>query len=160
MTDPADRLAVGVRNVVVRLAYSLRSAATRDGVTPTRLTALGILERRGPMRPGDLAARLNITAASMSRLTEALELGKWVERAPDPDDKRACLLSLSAHGKTALETLRRENAEELAARIRDLPAADREALSAALPALVRLTERLFDQHAREGEPSSASSLPE
>lgn len=159
MTDPADRLAVGVRNVVVRLAYSLRSPATRDGVTPTRLTALGILERRGPMRPGDLAARLNVTAASMSRLTEALELGEWVERAPDPDDRRACLLSLSSHGKGALDTLRRENAEELAAQIRDLSDADREAVERALPVLAGLTERLFDLHAREGEPSSASSLP-
>ena len=151
MTDPAIELAVGVRNVVVRLAYSLRSVATRDGVTPTRLTAMGILDRKGPMRPGDLAARLNITAASMSRLTEALEQGRWVEREPDPDDKRACLLSLSSHGRSALDTLRRENAEELAAYIRDMPDADREAVSVALPALARLTEHLFDRHAREGE---------
>jgi len=154
MTDPAIELAVGVRNVVVRLAYSLRSAAARDGVTPTRLTAMGILDRKGPMRPGDLAARLNITAASMSRLTEALEQGRWVERAPDPDDKRACLLSLSSHGRSALETLRRENAEELAAYIRDMPDADREAVDRALPVLARLTEHLFDRHAREGDPTA------
>ena len=153
MTDPTLELAAGVRNVVVRLAYSLRSVAARDGVTPTRLTALGILERYGPLRPSDVAARLNITAASMSRLADALEQGRWVERDPDPDDRRACLLSLSAHGKSALETLRRENAEELAARIRDMSEADREAIRAALPVLARLTEQLFDEHA--GEASSA-----
>jgi len=152
MTDPTLELAAGVRNVVVRLAYSLRSVAARDGVTPTRLTALGILERYGPLRPSDVAARLNITAASMSRLADALEQGRWVERDPDPDDRRACLLSLSAHGKSALETLRRENAEELAARIRDMSEADREAIRAALPVLARLTEQLFDEHA--GEASS------
>jgi len=152
MTDPTLELAAGVRNVVVRLAYSLRSVAARDGVTPTRLTALGILERYGPLRPSDVAARLNITAASMSRLADALEQGRWVERDPDPDDRRACLLSLSAHGKSALETLRRENAEELAARIRDMSEADREAIRAALPVLARLAEQLFDEHA--GEASS------
>lgn len=146
-SDPAVELAVGVRNAVTRLSYSLRSAATRDGVTPTRLTAMGILERRGPMRPGDLAARLNITAASMSRLTEALEQGDWVERAPDPADRRACLLSLSAHGRTALDSLREENAQELSALIRDLSKEDREAVQRALPVLVRVTERLFDKHA-------------
>jgi DNA-binding MarR family transcriptional regulator len=154
-TDPAIELAVGVRNVVARLSYSLRSVATRDGVTPTRLTAMGILERRGPMRPGDLAARLNITAASMSRLTEALEQGEWVDRAADPDDRRACLLSLSDHGRTALESLREENAQELAAQIRELSESDREAVQRALPVLARLTERLFDKHARDGSPATA-----
>lgn len=154
-SDPVVELAVGVRNAVTRLSYSLRSAATRDGVTPTRLTAMGILERRGPMRPGDLAARLNITAASMSRLTEALEQGDWVERAPDPADRRACLLSLSPHGRTALDSLREENAQELAALIRDLSQADRTAVERALPVLTRLTERLFDQHARETDPPTA-----
>ena len=149
MTDPTLELAAGVRNVVVRLAYSLRSVAARDGVTPTRLTAMGLLERHGPLRPGDLAARLNITAASMSRLAEALEQGRWVERGPDPDDRRACLLSLSAHGKAALETLRRENAEELAARIRDMSDADRDAIRDALPVLARLTEQLFDEQASQ-----------
>jgi DNA-binding MarR family transcriptional regulator len=155
MTDPAIELAVGVRNVVVRLAYSLRSPAARDGVTPTRLTAMGILERHGSLRPSDLAARLNITAASMSRLTEALEHGRWVKRTPDPDDKRACLLSLSSHGRAALETLRRENAEELAAYFQEMPDADREAVGRALPVLARLTEHLVDRHARQDDSPAA-----
>lgn len=155
-TDPTLELAAGVRNVVVRLAYSLRSVAARDGVTPTRLTAMGLLERHGPLRPGDLAARLNITAASMSRLAEALEQGRWVERGPDPDDRRACLLSLSAHGRAALETLRRENAEELAARIRDMSDADRDAIRGALPMLARLTEQLFDERASQDSSATAN----
>lgn len=144
-TDPAIELAVRLRNVIVRLGYSLQSPAARDGVTPTRLTAMGILEKSGPLRPGDLAARLSITAASMSRLTEALEQGRWVTRAPDPDDRRACLLSLSDHGRSALATLRRENAEELADYIRNMPDADGEALRNALPVLAGLTEHLLDR---------------
>ena len=149
MTDPVVELAADLRNVVVRLAYSLRAAAARDGVTPTRLSAMGLLERHGPMRPGDLAARLNITAASMSRLTEALEEGGWLQRAPDPDDKRACLLSLSGHGQAALESLRRRNAEELAASLNDLTESDRKAVARALPVLAQVTEHVFDQRARE-----------
>jgi DNA-binding MarR family transcriptional regulator len=159
MSDQAIELAADLRNVVVRLAYSLRSVAAREGVTPTRLTAMGILARYGPMRPGDLAARLNITAASMSRLTEALEQGRWVERAPDPDDRRACRLSLSGHGRSALERLRRENAEELAAYIGDLSEADRRVLGSALPVLARLTDRVFDEHSRESTPDAEGDRP-
>ena len=50
----------------------LRAPVAQHGVTPTRLTALATLEKHGPMRPGELADRMSISAASMSRLTEVL----------------------------------------------------------------------------------------
>jgi DNA-binding MarR family transcriptional regulator len=127
---------------VARLNHSLREPVARRGVTPTRLTAMATLEKRGPTRAGDLAERLSITAASMSRLAEALEEGGWVDRQPDPEDRRAQLLSLSEHGRQTLETMRREGAGELAEAIRGLSVAEREALAAALPVLVRLSDEL------------------
>jgi DNA-binding MarR family transcriptional regulator len=137
-------LAGGLRTAVSRLAHVLRSPATEKGVTPTRLTALATLERHGALRPGDLATRMNITAASMSRLTEALEDGGWVTRDADPDDRRACLLRLSQHGLTTLEGLRRENDSELSNDIVSLSEHDRAALEAALPVLIALADRHLD----------------
>lgn len=151
--EPADdnvgelgdaELAGGLRTVVNRLAHALREPAARRGVTPTRLTALVTLYRHGPMRPGDLAGRMNITAASMSRLTEALLEGDWVSRDPDPADRRAYLLSVSDHGRTVLNDLRRENDGDLAADIRALSPDQRAALSAALPVLTALADRHVD----------------
>jgi DNA-binding MarR family transcriptional regulator len=137
-------LAGGLRTAVNRLAHVLRSPATDKGVTPTRLTALATLERHGPLRPGDLATRMNITAASMSRLTEALESGGWVSREDDPDDRRACLLKLSPHGHATLEGLRRENDSKLTTDISSLSEQDRAALEAALPVLTALADRHLD----------------
>lgn len=134
-------LAGGLRTAVNRLAHALRSPATNQGVTPTRLTALAILERHGPLRPGDLAARMNISPASMSRLTEVLEQGHWVTRDVDPADRRACLLDLSDHGRTTLADLRRDNDSDLAADIGTLSDQDRAALAAALPVLIALADR-------------------
>lgn len=139
--DEVARLAGGLRTVVNRLAYVLRRPMAEQGVTPTRLTALITLEKLGPMRPGDLAAKLNISAASVSRLTEALLEGGWVEREPDPDDRRACLLDLTGAGAGSLETLRREGAGELADGLRELPEEDQQALAAALPVLAALADR-------------------
>ncbi|MDX6325050.1 MAG: hypothetical protein QOK15_1404 [Nocardioidaceae bacterium] len=149
-TERADRqltetgyadLAGGLRTAINRLAHVLRAPATSRGVTPTRLTALAILDRHGPLRPGDLAARMNITAASMSRLTEVLEQGGWVTRDPDPGDRRACLLELSAHGRATLAEVGRENARDLAADIGTLTRDERAALEAALPVLTLLGDR-------------------
>jgi DNA-binding MarR family transcriptional regulator len=142
MTDDNARLAGGLRTAVARLNHFLREPVARRGVTPTRLTAMATLEKRGPMRAGDLAAGLSISAASMSRLVEALEEGGWVARERDPEDRRAQLLSLSANGRETLETMRREGTGELADAIRSLSEADRDALAAAVPVLVRLSDEL------------------
>lgn len=135
-------LAGGLRTVVNRLGHVLRGSAARQGVTPTRLTALVTLERHGALRAGDLAARLSITAASMSRLAEVMEEGGWVRREADPEDRRASLLSISDHGRATLAELRRESTGELAEGILALTGDERAALQAALPVLVALAERL------------------
>jgi len=120
-------------------------------VTPTRLTALAILEKHGPMRPSALAARMRITPASMSRLTDVLTEGGWVVRESDPADRRAFLLRLSENGAATLADLRLENATQLVADITALNAADRAALQAALPVLTALADRhLDDQHLDDG----------
>jgi DNA-binding MarR family transcriptional regulator len=143
--EPAlGELAGGLRTVVNRLAYALRSPVAADGITPTRLSALMTLLKHGALRPGDLAARLSISAASASRLIDVLLEGEWVGREPDPDDRRACLISLSPHGKETLERLRREGTGELAAGIEALPADQRAALAAALPALIALADHFFE----------------
>lgn len=142
--QPVAELAGGLRTVVNRLAYALRSPVAGDGITPTRLASLMTLMKYGPLRPGDLAARLNISAASASRLVDVLIEGEWIRREPDPDDRRASLLSLSTHGVEALEKLRREGTGELAAGIEALPADQRESLAAALPALVALADHFLE----------------
>lgn len=145
---PAVELAGDLRSVVNRLAYLLRTPASREGITPTKLTAMATLSHLGPLRQGDLAARLGITAASMSRLAEALEEGRWVNRTPDPEDGRACDLSLTAHGVEALEDLRRENTSDLADTIGALTDEQRAALDAALPVLTSLADSHRDGRAR------------
>jgi DNA-binding MarR family transcriptional regulator len=134
-------LAGELRTVVSRLAYQLRLPATRSGITPTRLSAMVALAKGGPLRPGDLAAKLGISPASMSRLAEILETGGWISRSQDPQDQRACLLSLTPFGADALDELRREGTSGLAADLAGLSPALLQALQAALPALTELADR-------------------
>lgn len=149
-----SELAGGLRTVVNRLAYSLRSPVAADGITPTRLAALMTLTKHGPLRPGELADRLHISAASASRLVDVLIEGDWVRKEPDPGDGRASLLSLSAHGTATLRKLRREGTGEWAAGIEKLTGEQRAALDAALPVLVALADEYVATAVRRTQDAS------
>ena len=139
------RLAGEVRTEVNRLAYHLRTPATRSGITPTRLTALAALTRYPDgVRQGDLAELMNISAPSMTRLVEILEEAGWVERRRDPADQRCLLLVLSPVGHKTLDTLRDESATQLSEELADLSADERASLAAAVPVLRKLADRHLD----------------
>ena len=53
----------------------------------------------GGSRITELAAKAKITKQSMSVLVAQLENGGYVKKTPDPNDKRAWLLVLTAKGK-------------------------------------------------------------
>ena len=135
-------LAAEVRTEVARLAYHLRTPATRSGITPTRLAALAALARHpGGLRQGDLAELMNISAPSTTRLVEIMSEAGWVERSRDPDDGRALLLVLSPVGQKTLETLRQETTSALRGELADLTSAELSALEAAVPVLRKLADR-------------------
>jgi DNA-binding MarR family transcriptional regulator len=139
------RLAGDLRTEVGRLAYHLRTPATRSGITPTRLAALSALTRYPEgVRQGDLAELMNISAPSMTRLVEILQEAGWVERRRDPNDQRCLLLVLSTLGRKQIETLRDEAATQLSTELADLTAEERAVLAAAVPVLRRLADRHLD----------------
>ena len=138
-------LAGDVRTEIGRLAYHLRTPATRSGITPTRLAALSALTRYPEgVRQGDLAELMNMSAPSMTRLVEILEEAGWVERRRDPADQRCLLLVLSPVGRKTVETLRDEASTQLSEELADLTPEERAALAAAVPVLRKLADRHLD----------------
>jgi DNA-binding MarR family transcriptional regulator len=60
-----------------------------------------------PMTVSELATRLEISKQGAAQIVDDMERRGYVERAPDPDDRRARLVRLSARGERALATARR-----------------------------------------------------
>src|SRR5215510_5415821 len=60
-----------------------------------------------PMTVSDLAGRLAVTKQGAAQIIEDMERRGYVERHPDPADRRARLVSLSARGRAALAAARR-----------------------------------------------------
>ena len=125
-----------------RLAHHRRTRIVHGEATPSRLTALGILEAAGPLRISDLAARTAVGLPAMSRIVERLGQCGWATRHPDPTDHRACLVSITEAGTGLLDALRRERAGRLAPGLARLQPQQIAALLAALPALESLADHI------------------
>ncbi|WP_328724269.1 MarR family winged helix-turn-helix transcriptional regulator [Streptomyces sp. NBC_00259] len=141
---PSDRdeVATRLRTAVLRLSHGLRAPAERHDLTPSRLTALGVLSAHGPLRIGDLARGMSITMPSASRLVDILVAADLVSRRSDPHDQRACLLELTPTGTAVLDSVRRESTQALAGQLAMLPEDQLATLAAALPQLDRLAQQL------------------
>jgi DNA-binding MarR family transcriptional regulator len=109
-------------------------------LSPAQLSALVTVESAGPMRAGDLAARENVSAPTITRLIAAMDEAGLVTRTPDPSDARGLLVSLAPGGAAALVELRRERNNILSRKLAALPPEQRAALAVALPALEALLE--------------------
>jgi DNA-binding MarR family transcriptional regulator len=75
-------------------------------INPSQFRALRVLRRYGVMRLSELSDHLHIAARSATEVIDALEAGGLAERRPDPDDRRATLVEMTAHGSSVLGAIR------------------------------------------------------
>jgi DNA-binding MarR family transcriptional regulator len=138
VTEPdTAELTARLQRALGRLARVLRQGAP-SALGPGALSALSTLRTEGPLRPGDLAAREGVRPPTLTRMLTVLEEGGYVARTPDPADRRASLIEVTALGaRTVLET-RSERAGHLARHIVELSPRQRRALADALPVLETL----------------------
>lgn len=149
----SGELAERLRTALQHLLPGLRGTRGEHGdLTPSRQAALGALDTHGPMRISALATRLGIALPTTSRMVDLLDASGWIERTPDPEDRRASLIALTDPGRQLLHTVRHETAARLAARIETLSPEEQRALYTALPAL----ESLADSTNPSRSPSTSS----
>jgi DNA-binding MarR family transcriptional regulator len=110
------------------------------GLSLTAGSTLRTLELSGPCRLSELASGQGITQPAMTQLVTRLEREGYVQRGGSPDDARVVLVSITAAGRDLLHHRRQVRTEMLRDLLDRLPAADREAVFAAVPAFNLLAE--------------------
>ena len=103
---PADRLAVG--QLLVRLLREFRrelsapaAAAGYVDIRDPHLQIFGTIGM-GDVRLTDIAARAQLSLAATSELVNDLQALGYLERRPDPTDRRAKLIFPTQRGRRAL----------------------------------------------------------
>src|SRR5487761_1182310 len=102
-------LATALRISVSRLARRLRveRAAGLTELSATQLAALAVLDKHGPMTPGELAEHEKVQPPSMTRVIAVLEERRLVMRVPHPTDRRQVVLSATDEGRALVSQSRR-----------------------------------------------------
>jgi DNA-binding MarR family transcriptional regulator len=76
------------------------------GITLPRFDLMAQLERHPEgLRMGELSKRMMVTGGNITGITDQLEQEKLVLRVPDPNDRRAYSVKLTAAGRRAFERM-------------------------------------------------------
>lgn len=135
-------LAYGLRAIIARLGRRLNVSSSIEGLTPTQASVLQVLAHRGPLRLGDLTALEGLNPTMLSRIVGKLDEAGLIQRIPDPDDARAARVQATGQGLHVAEEIRNARSRVVADALESLPAATRDLLREALPALIDLGDAL------------------
>ncbi len=133
-------LAAELAVTLERLVGLVRRLPSGVELSLTTASTLRLLEREGPLRLSDIAAREGVTQPGMTQLVTRLERDGYAERRPDPDDARVVRVGITETGRRILRDRRATRAVRLQALMDTLPAGERERIEAALPALAHLAD--------------------
>jgi DNA-binding MarR family transcriptional regulator len=138
-----DLAPVAVFSRISRLARHLdlarREAFTAHQIESWEFDVLAALRRAGDpyeLSPGRLIRETLVTSGTMTNRVDRLVARRFVERHPDPEDRRGVLVRLTAEGKDAVDrafTALLDAERELLA---DLPASAQKELAALLRRLL------------------------
>jgi DNA-binding MarR family transcriptional regulator len=128
---------IEVERALARITHLLNRARQHDHICaeagiPVDRAAMPILRQLAEaesLRPGDLAAQLAVEAPHVTRQVHRLEALGYVERLPDPDDRRAHRVRLTATGREAIDRLREVGRQAIWQALADWSPGEREQLA-------------------------------
>jgi DNA-binding MarR family transcriptional regulator len=138
------RTSDGLADCIARLRRALRRGArVADPANPlavAQLELLSTLAEHPGARPGQLARLLHLRPNTVTTMVSALAVQGMIERATSAGDRRAIELTMTDAGQQAVRAWQAANAAVLNLALSALPARQRRALDAAIPALDALAK--------------------
>jgi DNA-binding MarR family transcriptional regulator len=138
-----DLAPVAIFSRISRLSRHLdlarRDAFTRHGIESWEFDVLAALRRAGSpyeLSPGRLLRETLVTSGTMTNRVDRLAARGYVERSPDPTDRRGVIVRLTWEGKAAVDGAFGALIEAETALLADLPDRDRTRLASLLRSLL------------------------
>jgi DNA-binding MarR family transcriptional regulator len=149
MSEPVDPGQVQrLTDAVTRLRRALRSSIRTDypweSLPMAQVELLQTLTA-GPLRVGELAARQRLAPNTVSGLVGRMLDAGFVDRQPDPGDRRTARIALTEAGHRQLADWQRAHEHRLASALAALAPEDSAAVLAALDGLERLATALGEE---------------
>jgi DNA-binding MarR family transcriptional regulator len=137
--EARSEIAAMLQEQFARLTRQLRSLELPQGMTPERLSALSVIEKRGPISVTALADNELVRPATMSRMVSALVDEGLVKRCEDKEDGRGVLVVVTPKGRRAFHRAQEQRLQHFAGALNSLNGEQLAAMRNLTTALERLT---------------------
>lgn len=105
-SDPSQSVAALIGDLSRLMRRSFNRYVRATGLTYPQWRAIIWLNKEQGINQAALAERMDIQPISLARLIDRMEAAGWVERRPDPHDRRAVQLFLTDKVQPILEEIR------------------------------------------------------
>lgn len=126
MTVQGKTLLVAVSRLSITQTRAAGTAAKVAGVNSTSYAILSELSLDGWLTNGQIAERLGMSTGGVTPALDRLERSGFVERSPNPADRRSSVVSITPDGQGVLREASELLASELEGFIEELDERDRE----------------------------------
>jgi DNA-binding MarR family transcriptional regulator len=134
-----------LRMISNAVSHEFARGVATEGITVAEWSVLRSLYGAGEVAPSALARKMGMTKGAISKLADRLAEKGLIERAANPDDKRAHCLSLSVRGNEKVPVLAALADQNDAAFFAVLTGEEQQRLR-------RLLHTLIDKHGLSGVP--------
>lgn len=137
--ESCSEIAALLQDQFSRLTRQLRNMELPQGMTPERLSALAVIDKRGPISVTALADKEMVRPATMSRMVSALVDEGLVKRGEDKNDGRGVLVSATPRGRRVYHRAQQLRLQHFAEALSELSPEQLSAMRSLASALARLT---------------------
>lgn len=137
MTDGTDRLGFLLHDATRLLRKRFEQRASEFGLSSAQWRLLARLVKEEGAPQARLAEILEIEPISVSRLLDRMEQAGWIERRPDPADRRVRMVFPTGQARDAYGRVKSMAGEVYAEALDGLSGADKQTLIRGLDAITR-----------------------
>ncbi|NNJ27043.1 MarR family winged helix-turn-helix transcriptional regulator [Alienimonas chondri] len=139
--DLHDSIPYFVFTAAHAIERAMSAALEGHGITFRQCQMLGMVAAHGSLSQAEVAEMMRVEPSSVARLVDRMTRDGWIERRPDPHDRRRNLLSVTAQAEPVWEGVRDIG---LAVRAKALEGLDEREVSELKRMLRHLRENLAD----------------
>ncbi|WP_371584031.1 MarR family winged helix-turn-helix transcriptional regulator [Streptomyces sp. NBC_01314] len=126
---PTSPEVIEIERALARITYLSTSVRRHERLmalagVPLDRAAVALLRQVAdsePLRPGELAGRLDVEASHVTRQVQQLEKSGYVTRVADPGNRRALRVRLTPGGQQAIDRIREAGAVGMRLALADWP---------------------------------------